>query len=395
MQLAALATILLYAYLLYALLFGGVSEWASLGAAERERFAGNVQNFVLALNISLGVLLLTSCVLYYDEESLGYALLAGAVALYFGVPFLFDSVFTGQLQEWSKAHNLPAQAIYGQFRTAAHMLVVPGVILVLRDLWLRVTDRASLRREEFHAMQYGGAVKEEAPPSPALIGMFARCWQLSFCRDAIRKRCPIYLARTKCWRQRVGCMCEENVIRSAMDALIHKEVIKREEPQGQEEDIPGLTLEGVGSKSSRPEEEPTVEFPKRDFAPPPPRKVKIPHNPNLPMPFKIERCRNCVIYNEHQRLKYQFFAPIVTLAVPALAVWKIDMIAGELTRILEKVDSLMASLSPMANPTNAGAVSSITQSSMVAQYVVIGCLIVITTSLALRGLEYLIFKAKI
>src|SRR5262245_51948573 len=82
MQLAAVATILLYAYLFYGLFMGDVGQWATLDAANRARIAHNIQNAVMAVNIALGALLLTACILFYDEESLGYTLVAASVFCY-------------------------------------------------------------------------------------------------------------------------------------------------------------------------------------------------------------------------------------------------------------------------------------------------------------------------
>jgi hypothetical protein len=203
MQLAAVAVIILYGYILYGLLFGDVSHWATLNKAAQGRIATNIQGATHYVSIALGVLLLTLCILYYDEESLGYSLVAGSLFLYYGLPFLLTTLDPNQLEEWNKSNNQAALAIMSQFKIAALILAVPGGVLTLRDLILRFVDGSARKKEEFTAMQYGGAVQEEAPPSAPPIGMFAKCWQLSFCRDAIRKGCPIYHARTRCWKERV------------------------------------------------------------------------------------------------------------------------------------------------------------------------------------------------
>jgi hypothetical protein len=397
MQLAAVAVILLYGYVLYGLLFGDVGHWASLSRDAQSRIATNIHGATHYLNIALGLLLLTLCLLFYDEQSLGYTLVASSLFLYYGVPFLLSTLNPSQLTEWNRTNNQAALTIMNQLKTAALMLAIPGGVLTLRDLVLRFADGSARKNEEFTAMQYGGAVKEEAPTGAPIIGMFAKCWQLPFCRDAIRKGCPIYHARTRCWKQRVGCMCEENVIRNAMDAVISKELITitKEEPEPSDEVI---QFEAKPSTPAMAAAERTAEFPKRTTAvkpPPPPGQVKIPHNPNLPMSVKRERCRNCVIYNEHQRMKYQFFAPFFVLAVPAVAFWQIEAISGALNSVLSKVDEVMAHLSLNQEAVNSGHAASITQSNPIAGYIVIGCLVVIATTWVLRGLEYAIFKLKI
>lgn len=396
MQIATVATIILYAYVLYGLFMGDVGHWATLTAPERLRIASNVQGAISYLNISLGLLLLTLCILYYDEESLGYVMVAASIALYYGLPFLLSTLFGNMVNEWESSKNLAARSILGQLKLAALMLAIPGGVLVLRDLFLRIVEGGGRKREEFSAMQYGGVVKEEKPPGKPILGIMAKCWQLSFCRDAIRKGCPIYHARTRCWKQRVGCMCEENVIRHAMDAIISKELISFDAPK--KEDASGLIDMTPASDSAPPAQpEKTEAFPSRSLAAapsPPPRHVKIPHNPNIPMSVKRERCRNCVIYNEHQRMKYQFFAPLFVLTIPALAFFKAQDLSDVMNRVFATADSLMARLSLTGGAKNTGVISTIGTVGF-ANYLLIGCMVVIGTTMTLRGLEYCIFRLKL
>jgi hypothetical protein len=393
MQLSAVATILLYGYLIYGMFVGGVGQWSSLSAPDRVRIAQNIDSAILYLNISLGVFLVTLCVLFYDEEPYGYMLVGAAIALYYGVPFMVEMMMPGTVEEWQRTGNRGALAIMNQLRTAALMMAVPGAILTIRDLILRIVDGGSRRKEEFTAMQYGGAVEEEKVGTP-ILGIFAKCWQLPYCRPAIRKGCPIYHARTRCWRQRVGCMCEENVIRHAMDALIGKEIIKTEQPDGSMEvGIAGLTLEKDREVEESAAAERTTEILSRATPTPAPRNVKIPHNPNIPMKFKVERCRNCVIYNEHQRMKYQFVAPLVVLSLPALTAWKFEEITGGLNNIIHRMDVFMSRLS-LTEGGQASGISFLSTPTAV-QYVLIGCLVVIGTTMLLRALEVVIFRWKI
>ncbi len=418
MQLAALAVILLYGYILYGLLFGAVGQWASVAAADQARIFQNITGAILYVNIALGVLLLTLAILYYDEEALGYSLVALAIFAYYGIPFLLEFALADQLATWSKSNNGAAAAILAQFKVAGIMMAVPGGILLLRDIFIRIVHGTQRRRDEFSGMQYGGSVHEETPPRGAVIGVLAKCWQMSFCRDAIRKRCPIYHARTRCWKERVGCMCEENVIRHAMDAIINKEIIRFEtkphdapltEPSKHTPADDIIAFESEFGKESatavaespaveeEAPEEKTEELRKPEVYIPPSRKeVKIPHNPHLSDYVKRERCRNCVIYNEHQRLKYQFLAPLFVLAIPALVIWKIDLINRFLNAALARMDAIMARLSLEAGPGGGpGVFSAITGTSIVAQYLILGCLVVIVTTMALRAVEWAVFKLKI
>jgi len=276
-----------------------------------------------------------------------------------------------------------------QLKTAAIMMAVPGGVLSIRNLILRIFEGSARHRDDFTGMQYGGAVKEEKPPSKPPLGIMAKCWQLTFCRDAIRKGCPIYHARTKCWKQRVGCMCEENVIRHAMDSIISKELITKDEPEKKDDGL--ISFESL--VEGKPAAEKTLEIPPRVGPPPSPRNVKIPHNPNLPMRVKIERCKNCVIYNEHQRLKYQFFAPVFTLAIPAAAYFYASQLAGLLTNVFAGIDRLMARLT-LAAGGSAPQISALSSFGF-ANYLILGSLVVILTTMMLRFLEFIIFRLKI
>jgi len=192
-------------------------------------------------------------------------------------------------------------------------------------------------------------------------------------------------------------MCEENVIRHAMDSIISKEIIsfdvKKEDPTGLIDMTP-VKEAAIGATPDKPEPDRTVEFPPKPASSAPNPNVKIPHNPNIPMAVKRERCRNCVIYNEHQRMKYQFFAPLFVISIPALAFLKAEDLSGMLNRVFATADSLMARLSLNGGAQNTGTISTIGTVGF-ANYLLIGCLVVIGTTMSLRFLEYCVFKLKI
>src|SRR5262249_14119457 len=137
-----------------------------------------------------------------------------------------------------------------------------GLGAVLFDVITRVRIRV---REGARAdqLKYGKGVKEEKDIRNVLLG---RCWQLPYCRKFVRERCPIYHARRTCWKERVGCMCEESVIRNAMSGRV-------------------IPADAVAA----------AKF--------------IPQNHKLTMEQKKERCRQCVIYLEHQKHKYKLAMP--------------------------------------------------------------------------------------
>src|SRR5262249_18302282 len=151
------------------------------------------------------------------------------------------------------------------------MIGAPGVALVVKHIIGRIIDTRSA--QDLANVTYGKDVGAQQRPQ-ALLGIFAACWQLPFCRDGIRTKCPIYHAKTKCWKELVGCMCEENIILLAMGGEEHK--------KGQDMTADGAaaapTSGGfvpIGDLITKKAEETRASIPMR----PGPRGVRLPHNP--------------------------------------------------------------------------------------------------------------------
>jgi hypothetical protein len=387
LQLAIVALVALGGYLIYGLMSGGVGNWSSMDAAAQARIAANIQGTIFYFNIALIVLLVTSVILYYDEESLGYVLVVLALMLYFGVPFLVDSQMAGSVQNWEATRNVPMLALYGEARIAALILILPGVGLAVYDIVRRILEGGRGDRVDLTAMQYGGGTKEIAPAGEALIGAMAACWQLPFCRESLRVRCPIYHLKRKCWREGVGCMCEEMTIRQSLAHIFDKapKTGNLDFATGLET-APEPMTESAVPTGPRPDLIRIPEIKKEQ--------VRIPRNPSMPSQAKRERCRNCIIYNEHQRQKYQLLAPLVVLGVPALAFWQFGTLLDHLKAFLQTADRVMANLSFDPNVRNVG-LASATASSDVANVIMIACLVIIATTMVLRWLEYAIFTLKV
>ncbi len=387
LQLAVVALVALGGYLIYGLMSGGVGNWSSLDAASQARIAANIQGTIRYFNLALIVLIVTSLVLYYDEESLGYVLIVVALLLYYGVPYFVDSQMSGTVQAWESAGNVPMLALYGEARIAALILIVPGVGLAIYDIVRRILESSRGDRVDLTAMQYGGGTKEIAPAGEAPIGAMAACWQLPFCRESIRVRCPIYHLRKRCWRERVGCMCEEVSIRQSLAHIFDQT------PKTGNLDF----ATGLEAAPEQVTESAVPTGPKPDLIRIPEiRKdqVRIPYNRSMPIQAKRERCRNCIIYNEHQRHKYQLLAPLVVLGVPALAFWKLEPLLEQLKAFLRTADRVMANLSFEPGARDIG-LASATSSSDIANFIMIACLVIVATTMVLRWLEYAIFTLKV
>jgi len=110
---------------------------------------------------------------------------------------------------------------------------------------------------------------------------------------------------------------------------------------------------------------------------------------------KRERCRNCVIYNEHQRQKYGFLSGPVTVAVPAIVFWNYNNLLNIMSGVMNNLDAIVAKLSFSGHAANINEVTSNFRGNMVVETVMIVCLTLILMTWAQRMLEFVCFKIKI
>lgn len=344
--LSAVGVALAIAYLLWGVFSGMVTSWATLPPAERVRVEQNVQLAGRALLVCTAVAAASLTLLYLQETTIGYLFLLAAAVLALGVPvgILHFAPQTGQVS------LLPMVVV--AFQQAGLICLVPGIIFAILDVWTRVTS--GYFREMFNraSLQYGAHAMRESQTSNRLLG---KCWQLPFCRPAIRKNCPIYHARRACWREGVGCMCEERVILQA--------------------------LEGKGAPSPDPRQ--NVRF--------------IPYNRALSKEEKQERCRNCIIYNHRQQQKYQVVAPIVIVSAVAVVVHYAQEAQQLLYQGLRVVDQFVARFAflPASGELQYMKIESLARSSDFVSWMMIVIIGVMFVSYILRVVEYFIFQLKI
>lgn len=217
-------------------------------------FAGAV---IFAIGVTLN---------FWGDIALGLTL-GLAAALYFFAPQLLP--YTGFIGEprFAEAERVTFFAL-NSLRISGMILGAFAIVIQLADAVVRIRDRSKYGTRE-EQLQYGKGTREEADFQNRLLG---KCWQLPYCRKFVREKCPIYHSRRTCWKERVGCMCEEEVIRGAMDNK-------------------AIPRDAVAAAKY------------------------IPYNPRITPQQKAERCRQCVIYNEHQRHKYKVAVPLAVASV--------------------------------------------------------------------------------
>jgi len=182
------------AYLLYGVFFG-LGDFSSWDKARQVTMLGNIN---LAGNVMLAAAVvgsICSLVLFWFEETAGYLLALLAGAFYFGVPMAF-----------SKAGGEPSVALsmtVAKFPVAALAPGLIAVILVVRDLIVRIIGSFDRQNKVASDLQFGnGAKREDRPIRMSLIG---KCWEGAYCRDYVRTHCPIFKAKDTCWQRRRGC----------------------------------------------------------------------------------------------------------------------------------------------------------------------------------------------
>lgn len=311
--------------------------FAAPNGADPDRAAANVEILrkVLAAGaVSVGV---GAAYLFWGEEVLGAVLLLGAAMLYFAP--LIVPLFVGD----SGVAAVVARASLGAIQNGGVFLGLVAIAVVVLDVAQRMRLRA-IYGAKADALRYGKNVGKEVDFQNVFLG---KCWQLPYCRKFVRERCPIYHAQTTCWRERVGCMCEEDVIRGAMEG--------RPAPKNQED---AFRL--------------------------------IPYNRKLSAEAKAERCRACVIYNERQKHKYRLAVPLLFVAYGALvALFHKTMLGGVegLIRQLDRVIGIATYREGQRLLTE--------QVPFAVQALLLACLLVVALAYSLKLVEFLIFKAKL
>ena len=354
MTLAFIAGGMGLAYLLYGAFvgLGGFSGW---DPAKQRVMLGNIGLATSALTIGLAIATLCAAVVFWFEEVAGYVILVGAALLGLGLPFLFP-MLGGEQASVGVAKALAA------FPQAAIAPGIIGFLLVLRDVFAKF-NRAIQRRggeADPSQMQFGGGAKRES--KPVRTSIIGKCWEGSYCRDWVRPHCPIYQKREACWRIRRGCYCEQDIVSTAAS-----------KGQG------GVQLEMAPSSQynyANPAAPGTTAAPKS----------------HLTDGQKAERCRNCVIYNDHQSEKYRVFLPILIIGTVALCALFSPLMKQGIAASMNGIEMLAAKLAFASSQESA---MKLTRPNDTVQWALVAAFTLMIVSKALQTLEWCIFVKKI
>ncbi|MCS7300202.1 MAG: hypothetical protein NZ556_01415 [Fimbriimonadales bacterium] len=327
-------------YLLYAVLFAGLDS-QQFTPQDQARIRDNLALAGNALLLGAGCIVIGLAWNYLEEPMVGVVLLLLAVVFYWGVPFLI-----GQFGVLPAPETLRDFALT-RIRNTAWVLFPPGLVLTVFVSLAHAIKRLRYGSSLDQTLRLGTEVSQQQVQRRFL----GKCWQLPYCRDYVRERCPIYHARRTCWREGVGCMCEEKTIAMAL-----KDVRLSDDPE----------------KNAK----------------------YIPHNTTLSKWELKQRCNECVIYNEHQRQKYQLFAPLTVGTVLGIAYFFREPLQAQVLNLLGLLDSLLARFTLMPSEAREGVLKAAAQTSEIASLVLYIAAVIVVLSYSLRLVETVIFKWK-
>jgi len=305
-------------------------------AAEAQAIS-NLALFQSTLSLSLVAFAVGASFLWWGEPKLPITLFVVA-ALVAGGPFYLPLL--GPVKS-----AVPARAVQSMQDAGTIFFVIAAGVIVA-EIAIRIKERISVGMKA-DQLKFGKGIKEEVGQKNVFLG---KCWQLPYCRKFIRERCPIYHSGRTCWRERTGCMCEEEVIRGAMENKV----------------IPKDALKAA---------------------------AMIPRNTRLTAIQKIARCRQCVIYNEHQKQKYKLWLNVTIVACLGVGYMMWTPLVTLLQNSMAGIDSLASSA--LAGTVHTGLHEFATTTTVPIMQILAGALMLILFAYVLKTLEYLIFTLKI
>jgi hypothetical protein len=319
------------------------------------------------LRVSMLIGLISAVFLYYDEESIGYILVITAVFFNIGVPDL-SAFFLGMMR--AKPSEATLNAV-GALEALAWYPAVPGSLLIVWDLVRRAMTAMDAAKNRRAGLRYGqGLAGIQVKRRNVFLG---RCWNLPFCRDGLRSRCPIHIKHSgPCWRYKQGCMCEESIATLATTAGDWRAAVAKA--------VQNLENRNNPEPVAAPSGNPLLAFSAGQT------------RQQLSWAEKKQRCRECLIYNTHQEHKYK----ALTVAVFAFIGGALYFFNGPLIAALQAVfGTFNSSLGKLSLVNNGGAqVFSASSTGPVCWFVLVVIAILVLSKL-LQLVEYCVFTIKI
>ncbi len=308
-------------------------------AARLQTALGNVGLLQNGLVLSLLVFGVTSAVVWWREPQLPVIQVIVALVV------VLAPMYLPMIPGFDDPEHHPAMlAVFKAFQDSGTVFSVIAAIVLVIDIAIRVRERMSygMRADQ---LRFGKGIKEEASSQNRFMG---KCWQLPYCRKFVRERCPIYHAKRSCWKEKVGCMCEEAVIRNAMENRA----------------IPKDALAAA---------------------------KYIPQNKTLTLTQKIGRCRQCVIYNEHQKHKYRLWLFVINVSFLGFSVMFWAPMNDVMNMLVKDTESIYKHMTFK----DIGLEQMVTKSTIPFTGILLAAILLVIFTNLLKMLEWMIFKLKI
>lgn len=394
--------------LLYTLwgLFGGA--WANpayqaLGHADRLRHLSNIGTVGTVLSVASVIDVLCLAICCFRDEGVGYLLLAIAAVLYAGMSYITGAVLNARGLQPSPATS----AAIGMLSGLATIYLVPGVLFVIVDFVRRLKAMSEAAAVQRANVRYGAEVKKQSGQRNTFLG---RCWELPYCREQVRQKCPIYIKRQgPCWWYKEGCMCEERIV---LQAVIDTDW--RDKTNAAASKVTGASGNSMsagkpGSLAGNPMSlgapapvsVPAAVGPRLNLNSQPSKPearglgINAPPKQILTAGQKRDRCRKCIIYNEHQRQKYKALVWVALIVVPVLLWMNMGWLGAAVTTMIKFAAHFTAQFNLATGPSDAEKTMMESQNISMVMYVMIFCLGLVIVSQVLKFIEFCCFKLKI
>jgi len=347
LQIGALAFAVATIYLMWGVISGALSKTLGLGALDMQRVVQNVQIACRLLTAGGILLVVSGAIRYYLDEETGYVLFIVGAVLRWGMPIIVGSSLP---EVTAAAATLPAY-VAAQYSLVGTVSLVAAVPFLAVDLSRKL--RGAKRRASRATMV---RTDEEEEIRKSRVALF--CWQMPYCRDYLRKFCQAYEKRKACWRIKSGCYCDEDMILRVMKRSSSSKVAGFDQRYSM---AAGGATKGLTGAQKR------------------------------------QRCRECFIYVEHQKVKYRLLSPLSFPATAMLMYVYLKPVKAALHGALQLTDKFAGRLSYGAVPKDMlgsqwGASAA---ASGTVEWLFLLCLGLVVLTYLLRGLEYFIFDLQV
>jgi len=265
-KIGALVFGLVAAYLLYAVVSGQLRPDLPPSGLSLLTAAGKI--------LLVSGVLASACLALVTVEEVYWSVVGGVLGLIllFGVPAL--------VANYAQSETPAATAVAFWGTLTAKALILIAALRILYEIYRSLAE-GSQRRKEPEDEARRAREKLRKPPRESI---FARCWQMPFCHDAVRELCPAFKARKTCWKFGRGCNCDPDLV----ETLIRSRAAG---PTPRARSVEGAFIRAeLEADTTRRRSERTIP------------------------------CSKCPIFTEHQRRKFRLINPLLILGTLAAIV---------------------------------------------------------------------------